>query len=461
MNLPQISQLNTDQVDALYRLKEFCSLPVTKGEFQAIRMSGPPGSGKTTTLVLSMLDIAGPALQDPTSTMPPILITAPMNKAVRQLRQMLDGAGVRFETTTIYKALGMRLMPDGEVRYTSRAADEPAASKFRIVVVDEYSMLNRKVTEELIAVAVRFGIKVIFLGDDDQIPPVKESHSPVSSTVQEFTELTKIERSDANSPVQATVKTVRSKIRDKDYSEIILQSINDKQLGGQYILGAGDWISHFKSQAKACWDTGNLDLSRAIAYTNDRVDFLNDQARKFIHGKKVKRFIVGETLIIASPVFDREENFTVFPTDEEVIITHVNEDATFYDEVANTGEWKVWELCVTEHDGSNPHTLVVLHDSEKSSYKKAASDIKKICYRDRSQWSKVFHPFEEQFHQVKYPYAITAHRSQGSTYHTVFVDAKNMQEYLGKTLSNDLYWRLLYVAISRAKFNVAFNHDAL
>lgn len=461
MNLPTINQLNPQQVDALHKLQNFCNQPPAKGELQAIRMSGPPGSGKTTTLVLSMLGIAGPALQDPTEPLPPILITAPTNKATRQLRVMLDGVGVRFETQTIYKALGMRLMDSGEVRHVTRAADEPAASKFRIIVVDEYSMLNSKVTEELMNVALRFNLKLIFLGDDDQIPPVKESHSPVSATVKDFTELTKIERSDAGSPIQQTVHEIRQKIRAQDYREMWLTPANDPNTGGQYILSPGDWMSHFKAQAKACWDTKNIDHSRAIAYTNSRVDFLNDQARKHIHGDKVARFIKGETLIVASPVIDVEEKITIFPTDEEVVVNEVDAEATFYDEVANTGEWKVWNLYVSERDGAGQEMLTVLHESERRRYESTLDNIKRICYRDSRQWPQLFYPFQDQFHKVKYPYAITAHRSQGSTYHTVFVDAKNIAGYLGETLSPDLYWRLLYVAISRAKFNVAFNQPAI
>lgn len=236
MQLPSIEQLNPEQKKALDHLKEFCNSPPSKGELQAVRMSGPPGSGKTTTLVLAMQTIAGPALSDPTATLPPILITAPTNKATRQLRVMLEGVGVRFETSTIYKALGMRLMDSGEVRHVTRAVDEPAASKFRILVLDEYSMSNRKVTEELTNVALKFGIKLIFLGDDDQIPPVKESKSPVSALVEDFVELTKIERSDAGSPIQQTVHDIRTKIRNQDYRDLILAPANDPNTGGQYLI---------------------------------------------------------------------------------------------------------------------------------------------------------------------------------------------------------------------------------
>lgn len=461
MQLPSIEQLNPEQKNALQHLKEFCNSPVTKGELQAVRMSGPPGSGKTTTLVLAMQTIAGPALSDPTATLPPILITAPTNKATRQLRVMLEGVGVRFETSTIYKALGMRLMDSGEVRHVTRAVDEPAASKFRILVLDEYSMSNRKVTEELTNVALKFGIKLIFLGDDDQIPPVKESKSPVSALVEDFVELTKIERSDAGSPIQRTVHDIRTKIRNQDYRDLILAPANDPNTGGQYLMSPGDWMSHFKAQAKACWDTGNIDHSRAIAYTNARVDFLNTEARKHIHGSKVRRFLPGETLIVASPVIDLEEKFTIFPTDEEVVVVEAHENDSIPDEVANTGDWKVWTLVVRERDSDFQQILHVLHEDELQAYNKALNDIKKMCYRDKSFWSKLFYPFQEQFHQVKYPYAITAHRSQGSTYHSVFVDAKNISHYKGEVLSLDMYWRLLYVAISRAKFNVAINQNQL
>ena len=63
--------------------------------------------------------------------------------------------------------------------------------------------------------------------------------------------------------------------------------------------------------------------------------------------------------------------------------------------------------------------------------------------RERVAW-KLFHHFQDSFVDLRSVHAITAHRSQGSTFDTVFVDAKDIKA------SNDKF-RLLYVACTRAR----------
>lgn len=466
MSLPTIDQLNADQHDAVIKLHQFLDKRTDPATLNAIRLSGAPGTGKSTTLVISLLErmrnlpIEG--------EMASVLVTAPTNKATRQIRKMLTSVGVTFNTMTIYKALGLRLSENGEMKHIYQASNKPPFTDYPVVVVDEYSMINRKLMEIITNTAMTNSVKVIFLGDDDQLPPVKESRSVVSDLVTDFLELSKIERSGADSQIQATVKMVRDWIRHQSgvggspYHPTELLHIASTDSGGQYLLDPATWREQFEAQAKAAFLSGNMDQSRAIAYTNARVDTLNGIARRYIHGKDVPMFVKGETLIIASPVTTEDEpKETIFPTDEEVKIIDCVEGVM--KDCAFTGDkWKTWELTVVDEEGHQAEILYVLHPDEYRRFEKEKGEIKKMCYADRSKWSKLFYPFSEQFHQVKHPYAITAHRSQGSTYGTVFMDLENVAGFKesGK-LPIDMYLRLLYVGISRARYNVAFNRRVI
>ena len=53
---------------------------------------------------------------------------------------------------------------------------------------------------------------------------------------------------------------------------------------------------------------------------------------------------------------------------------------------------------------------------------------------------------------IDFPYAMTVHKSQGSTYDEVYIDSDDLYKCAENNFS--LYLKLLYVAISRAKHDV-------
>ena len=75
------------------------------------------------------------------------------------------------------------------------------------------------------------------------------------------------------------------------------------------------------------------------------------------------------------------------------------------------------------------------------------SDCQALAHDARANpklWKK-FWALKELFHEIKYAYAITAHRSQGSTYEQVFVD---YQDILYNRNRKEAF-QCLYVACSR------------
>jgi len=67
----------------------------------------------------------------------------------------------------------------------------------------------------------------------------------------------------------------------------------------------------------------------------------------------------------------------------------------------------------------------------------------------REKW-RDFWNTKRKFNAVRYGYALTAHRAQGSSYNTVFVD---QQDILANPVKREAF-RCLYVAVSRPTYAI-------
>ena len=88
--------------------------------------------------------------------------------------------------------------------------------------------------------------------------------------------------------------------------------------------------------------------------------------------------------------------------------------------------------------------LLVLHPDSQKTFDEACQDLAHKAKANPRLW-KNFWELKELFHDVKYAYAITAHRAQGSTYHTVFVDYVDILYNRNRKEA----FQCLYVACSR------------
>lgn len=455
-------KLNQEQLAAVEGITSFVAAKNSKAN--SVRMTGPPGSGKTTTLVKAL------ALSGVSN----IVVTAPTNKATRQLRSMMDRDKITYETMTLHKSLGLRGVDITEKKFFSRNPSyESPLSNFQggILVVDEYSMVNRQLLGYVEQDMDRYKLKTIYLGDDDQLPPVGELSSPVRDRVPDAYELTQIMRSDKDNPIQQTIACMRDQIRSGQYQPTALGSFYTEQGGGQYQFEGKDWLTYYLEAVKQGFANGDPDEARAICYTNNRVNALNQKARTAIFGKDVEQFVTGETLVIRAPVIN-ENKEVILTTDEEVQVTEAFDNDEWEDDINGSGTYRVWSLTVKDELGHD-HVIQVLHESAQATFDLELEKVRKACIKHKQtgkvSWRDNFYPMQEALAQVTYPYAITAHRSQGSTYKTVFADVHNVLSFvrgsdlnnrygMQGTLSTEEYLRMLYVACSRSKFNLAVNH---
>jgi len=135
-------------------------------------------------------------------------------------------------------------------------------------------------------------------------------------------------------------------------------------------------------------------------------------------------------------------------------------------ELMNNNTVKIWKLGVKSEIGEG--FIYVVRKEFKKEFenlkkliKKGIIDLKNYIYKTMNKsdnrfilkriWEYYYINYIDIFADISYGYCITVHKSQGSTYKNVFIDARNILEYNRKDYIN---YKCLYTAITRASKKV-------
>jgi exodeoxyribonuclease V len=97
--------------------------------------------------------------------------------------------------------------------------------------------------------------------------------------------------------------------------------------------------------------------------------------------------------------------------------------------------------CLVETDANLDIDVTVLHESEQQRFQR---ELQRLA--DYKQWQDFWRLKQQRFANLNYSYALTIHKSQGSTFANVFVDLPNLMRDRNLKERN----QLLYVAVTRA-----------
>lgn len=413
---------NEEQVKAIEGIVDFVENSTTSS---FVVLEAAAGCGKTTCIkeILKQLNYGSAAT-----------VTAPTNKAVKVIR---ESVGDSVSTETIFRFLGLRLLANGEVKtLSSSSANIYNLDRQRLVVIDEGSMVGRElVTHVSRAAEINPQIKWVILGDRWQLPPVRETISGIWAIPNRF-ELHKVMRND--SAILRTATHVRE-ILQTGKGSLALKEDNDGTSGvwlpKQGILNS--IIEHSEEMRDGS--------AKAIAWRNDTVDFMNSEIRKSLfkdHNKS--RFLVGERVTVTEPVMCLfESNKILANTDDEGIVISVNvEQHPFH------RRFLAYRV-IMETEDCNEVTLFTPHESSAKAVEAYKQELASAARKESRQW-KAFWSFHESWSAIRHGYAITSHRSQGSTYQKAFVDWRDILV----NRKRDEALRCLYVAVSRPKVDL-------
>lgn len=428
-------KLNSDQKAAVDKaVKGFL-----EQNLKGLTIIGEGGTGKTTCVMAAAEQWLAAGLK--------VLFTAPTNKAVKQLEKSARSYGLSLDNVafqTLHSALGLVLLPSEDSKFATRMG-KGVFPIFDIVVVDEVSMLGKRALfDYLLPEASSKDVQLLFMGDDMQLPPVKEATSRAFE-VFETVRLTKVERQSADSEILTVSGLLRTAMSaGRPFTAPAIAG------NGVEVIKSAD----FMKEVLAAFDEDtDLDEQRVLAWTNAKVDEVNAAIRQKIYGKNAPRFMEGERVVTGAPIGDGES--ILLSTDEECLVHSIRESSIDDEDSGETFRTTCLVLNPIHADIKQVFAHV-LHESEESRYWERLNDLatkaKKSPSESRQYWAR-YHKFKDLFSTIKYCYCITVHRSQGSTYKKVFVDVANILRNNTRAERQ----RLLYVAFSRPSRELLVN----
>jgi exodeoxyribonuclease-5 len=468
-----LKELNKEQQKAFVKLISYLKNPE---EYKAAVLQGYAGTGKT-YLISHVVDFIRKAYPNRK-----VAVTAPTNKAVKVLSngKQFQESGV-FKTKhgsydhvaygTVHSILGLKeeIISTGERKFVVDKK-KSRINEFRYLIVDEASMLD----DELYGLIMKNKgnkLDVIFMGDPAQIPPVKQEQClPFRDDNPDLMlklQLTKIMRQKANNPIIKHSLTLRQNLSINNP----LGTIESKTVNNTGVTVLNSIIDKPKMRGllkKLYTDSRfkiNSDFVKTIAWRNKSITYLNNVIREELYGSTKERFVINDHLVSNAALFSKKItsrglfNKMICNTSTEFIIKKVDIKPIAFKEFKKNKsipsiEFKceAYRLLTNTYDEDNEHIVInVITEKYMSEYNKILKDLKHkaISSKNVDNWV-IYYEACKWSHDVSYNYAITAHKSQGSTYNNVVFIEEDVDNNFKIVERN----RIKYTAYTRASDNL-------
>jgi len=410
-----MASLNQEQRDAFADVLAFINDPSRKFH----RVSGGAGTGKSFFISKVADDIL--KHKGPHSNLVHVAITATTNKAAAVLKGSMQHR--RAAIQTIYSYMNLRIKNDfntGEQRVIPTPKWE--VHDRTLIIVDEASMVNRTLYD-YIDKGTTSSCKILFVGDKNQLAPVKENISPVYAK---------------NKTESMLIQPVRQENQQAlmDLAEIAKQTV----LTGEFfpieeVPGVIDFVNGNQMKGILERDYNQEDSKRRIlCYTNERVRDYNLYVRE-LRGY-TQHYEVGEMLTnnSSAELVDKTRLYT-----DQVVEVIERGDEYQNDQIIPNHSLDMIDLVVRD-----PETLAIYEVTVTADPNDREEVLK--YWKSRKKWDRFF-KFRDHHPDLRSVAASTTHKAQGSTYDDVIVDLGD----IGKCTQPEMAARLQYVALTRPK----------
>lgn len=438
---------NKGQQEALDLLEEF--LKSNEKEFTLI---GRGGTGKTTIIKKVLSQLNGKSVMGMTVA----------HKAKKVLGRSIGRDKVKtFASATANKMNETtgKFEPDMYARQQGRVP----ISSVDVLIVDEASMISPKMRDEINSL-IRQGTKVIYMGDNAQLPPVGESEdSPVFNLKNQYTLKEKM-RQAKTSPIIDVGSVVADNIEGETKLVAIKDRVSkfDEESKSETVFVSDDNVAIDMMITDIKNAKMNPDFVKAVTFNNENhnasqsVKNLNIKIRAKLWGDKASNQLnVGEMLTaydsyakVPKPTEDdmiihNSEDFVVKAFTETSVKNTVKVASREKGERSFTYNYNVLDVELIDDEGKpiKGNSVTMIANSSKAQYE---ADMARLWKED----SQLAIALKGQFANLQYGYAITSHKAQGSTYTNTYVFEDNI---LGPTNGGDTITKnkSLYVAVSR------------
>jgi hypothetical protein len=469
-------ELTDDQSQLVSLLREFL-----KDNQRCFVLKGYAGTGKT-----FMMQGVTRYLRE---AQIPFCLLAPTGRAAKVIGQKTS-----CPASTIHKAI---YMMDDLKEYKVKNEDGSETYKFyfdlanndddarTVYIVDEASMVSNVYSE---AEFFRFGSghllndfikyvnldnndhrkKILFIGDDAQLPPVGSRNSPALDIKAlnerlgfepKSYELTQVVRQSEASGVLANATAIRDRIREGVYNVLDI----DTSYRDVSSVGFDELLQEYLS---ACRSSSSEDAI-IVAYSNSQVKDYNDMVRNHRFPRQ-PNVCAGDRVLVVQNNYRHEIPLLNGEFGEVMEVGDSTETRTVPLNKPQAGKKAIVsiKLCFRDvvvrfpgPDGGEYDIRCKIHDGLLSSKERdLSSDERKALYIDFKQRNPKLKAETPEFKeaiksdpyfnclQLKYGYAVTCHKAQGGEWMHVFVDFGATMGYF-----NEYYFRWAYTAVTRAQ----------
>lgn len=473
----------------LYHWKHFTGFPLTDSQIELVStvlegrkahqetlVEGPAGTGKS--VVISAMAVAA------TDARINLVVATPTHKAAEVLRRHFQGLTLATDrdlpgVVTLHSLLGLRPgkakpgkpEPLRKVRRSDLAGID-------LLVVDECSMVGAELLMYLREAAKDFEVPVVFFGDRHQLPPINEPPSLTFNVPRRF-ELTDVLRHDG------AILQLATRARSVSHAQVLPASG-----GGSEVLTypcidslTEAWLDKLKNA-----DSEYQEEIVFLSHRNKLRRKLNALARSVLYGEDAPRFMSGDCVVSLSAL-ERGDTIVV-ANNERLYIEYAEQLERYYPVDCLSYSYKCWRLTTTDQrriyvieleDEARWHGECrrlgdeISSEQEKAKivFEEAKAEALSKGYKEGSmrkypkfanaqeaiadikrRWTEEYFPLKEAFLDVDFAYAMTIHKSQGSTFDHVFL--ADDYETSGRNRK-----QLLYVGVTRAAKTVHARHFGL
>jgi exodeoxyribonuclease-5 len=446
-----VTTLTQDQQTATEQINTFLADP--KGT--AMLLEGGAGVGKTFLI--------GQILQKHESKVR--CVAAPTHKACNVLRRKLDGFGVPWMrgfdeyfwdghmvitgTTAALLGIGPVVTDDQTTEVSFGKTSRGILGKVQptLLVIDEVSMLGWYDFSALRDLFKARSCKIIAVGDAGQLPPVKKGSIPFDKFVNKAA-LREIVRQAAGSKIVELAWAIRegkpwTKIKGKGVKRVV-------DVGAAFIAALSKGVKYAELPEE--------DRPVFIAYRNVVVDVAQEKACRKLYGHSHKAFAPGELVLSETNLYvnkvllcANQDELVVEGWDPEHRDSTLGVPVILRQRGGRRGCFESFYLS-PEELANKQHPFNVELRAKADRAQKLQEQVKAIPHgnslrndldqRRKAAWREFFDWRDQTIVSFRHPFAITSHKSQGSTYHTVFADTAD----LGAKSS-----QALYVAVTRPR----------
>ena len=427
---------NAQQIDALNEMDRFM-----KSNETSMTLSGYAGTGKT-----SLMEMIAKKGQ---KQFKPVMFCATTNKAAAVLNDRVSKAG--FKASTLNKVFGINVEVDSSKAYNARnlvnVLKDVNIMPGTTIIIDEASMINEENYKILNDIAKEHRLKIIYVGDEAQLAPVNEDKiSKVFRNGEgKVIRLTQVERTDDN----AILKEATAIRNGEPLSKV--SSFNSKGEGVAYISpqhqeAINEVIDKYVKGLKQ-----NPNFFRILAYTNKAVTAYNNQVRELL-GYDSPIPHVGEPMTgYANWGYEWRTKSYRFINSESYKVTQVGRPTTVQTRLDNgtpvvmqavpitledsLGNVDTFNFMDIKNNAQNRQSAMILANEKKRLWNEArrayGREVKAAVYAKINAIDSflfVNDNIEDSSHNllqaktIDFGYALTIHKSQGSTFTHVLMD---------------------------------------